>query len=123
MQPRSVPVVKNDTELCHELEEPETGWDFNLLLPIRAMWRRYIKRCVGKPVAHLKNESSSLRVILGKCEFIGADIKVEKSTDPSLVGKRGIVVKETKDMFAVVTGRSLCISRSRDAFVERFSWR
>lgn len=70
------------------------------------MWREYIKRCIGKPVAHYKDESSSLRVILGKCEFIGAPLCVERSTVPNMVGMNGIVIKETKSLMEIITQKS-----------------
>lgn len=94
-------------ELIHEIEPSPCGWQYEQLVPIRDMWREYIKRCIGKPVTHLNDaNSSSLRVILGKCEFIGADLKVEKCTDTSLIGVSGIVVRETQKMMGIVTTQS-----------------
>lgn len=86
----------------HAIEIPETGWNYPYLLPLRDMWREYIKRCIGKPIVN----SGSLGVILGKCEFIGADLRVEKSTSPTVVGLKGIVIKETQKIFEIVNENS-----------------
>lgn len=87
----------------HGIEKPTTGWCYQELIPVRDMWREYIKRCIGGPV---KEENNSLRVILGKCEFIGGDVTVEKALSAGCVGMNGIVIKETQKMFGIVNKNS-----------------
>lgn len=90
----------------HEIEPPATKWNYKELLPVRDMWREYIKKCIGKPVIHLTDKNSSLMVILAKCEFIGASVKVEKCLSSGMVGMSGIVIKETQKVFHIVTEKS-----------------
>lgn len=102
-----VPAPKPYGKLAHEIVKPVTGWSYQELLPIRDMWREYIRRAIGKPVAQVTEGGNSLSLILSKCEFLGADVRVEKSKDPNMVGTRGIVVRETRKMFEIINSRSL----------------
>ncbi len=41
---------------------------------------------------------------LAKHELIGLSVRIESSSDPSLVGVEGRIVDETKNMFVIDTG-------------------
>lgn len=94
-----------------QLEKPASGWSYAELLPIRDMWREYIRRAIGKSVAQVTEGGNNLSLILSKCELLGADVRVEKSKDPGMVGMRGIVVRETRMMIEIVNSRSQHKSR------------
>lgn len=60
-----------------------------------------LRRCIGKPA-----ENNTLRLTLSKCEFIGAEVTVEKSTSTSMVGLSGIIVRETQRLFEIINKKS-----------------
>lgn len=69
-----------------------------------------MKRMIGKPC--VKEDNRSLGMILGKCEFVGGEVKIEKCSTDSMVGMQGIIIKETRNYFTIVNDKSKTKSES-----------
>ncbi|MBS7607947.1 MAG: ribonuclease P protein component 1 [Candidatus Bathyarchaeia archaeon] len=57
-----------------------------------------------------------------RCEFIGTEAKVAKSTNPSCVGIRGKVIDETKNTFTILhNGERKMVIKDTSVFHFKFS--
>ncbi|XP_065662933.1 ribonuclease P protein subunit p29 [Hydra vulgaris] len=77
----------------HEVPKCAKYIDF---LPLHSLWLQYIKSNFNSVT--LKADEKLLRI-----DFHGAEIKVRNSKCKSYIGLKGIVVKETKNIFVIIT--------------------
>ncbi|RZC38272.1 UPF0086 domain containing protein, partial [Asbolus verrucosus] len=91
------------------LKLPRTGWNYESLEDMRAMWRQYMRQnleLVDKAPNCSDQDWSNFSTILARSELIGSEIKVVASKVASQVGISGTVVLETKMTFQIVTPAS-----------------
>ncbi|XP_020283521.1 ribonuclease P protein subunit p29 [Pseudomyrmex gracilis] len=77
------------------------------ILALKQLWLDYIRNMLGiKSFTSLPEDPNSLSLEniskqLMKADFHGAEISVDSSTCPTLVGFRGIVIQDTKNTFKI----------------------
>ncbi|KAH8593497.1 Rof/RNase P-like protein [Bisporella sp. PMI_857] len=78
---------------------PPASQKYGIYEPLHKMWTGYIHEILGenRPV------SAATAAKLCSAEFVGAEVEVVRSRCVSRVGVRGIVVKDSKFTFEVVT--------------------
>lgn len=107
-------LTRKERKQLNLLKLPKTDWNYAALDDLRAMWKEYMRENLELEKAPSCNEPNfnSLSVILGKSEYVGAEIKVIRSTCPSLIGICGTVVLETKATFQIVNKESKLKSKT-----------
>lgn len=83
-------------------ELPEAGRKHALFAPLNDLWAGYIREVLG---SELYGGGQGAAAKLSAADFHGADVEVSRSRCPSRVGVRGIVVKDSRFAFEVVTRR------------------
>lgn len=78
------------------------------MLPLNQLWEQYMERHLGMDHTNFKvpqpgdAQFASFSTLLCKSDFHGAKLKIVDSKCPSVVGKEGIVVLESKNTFKIV---------------------
>ncbi|KAF2861113.1 RNase P/MRP, p29 subunit [Piedraia hortae CBS 480.64] len=85
----------------HEI--PKSKQKFGIYKPLNGLWEGYIREVLGIATGRTYIDTLSAGPLLLTADYHGALITVVKSTCPSRVGIRGIVVKDTMFTFEVVT--------------------
>ncbi|KAJ1953626.1 RNase P/RNase MRP complex subunit [Dispira parvispora] len=78
-------------------ELPKDCQKYSNFVPLHVLWQEYMRTLVE----NLAPAQQAQR--LSSADFHGAIITVIKSKCPSLVGTRGIVVQETKNLLRIIT--------------------
>ncbi|KAI0101494.1 RNase P/MRP, p29 subunit [Nemania sp. FL0031] len=81
---------------------PKAGQKYSIFLPLNNLWAGYVREILG---AELYNGGQGAAAKLSAADFHGAEVEVSRSRCPSRVGVRGIVVKDSRFTFEVVTPR------------------
>jgi len=84
-------------------EVPRDGQKYALFEPLHALWLGYIREILGKD---LYAGSADAAAKLASADFHGADVEVVRSGCVSRVGIRGIVIKDSRFTFEVVTRKN-----------------
>ncbi|KAI0413282.1 RNase P/MRP, p29 subunit [Xylaria grammica] len=82
---------------------PKEGRAHAVFAPLNKLWLGYIREILG---AELYNGGQGAAAKLSAADFHGAEVEVARSRCPSRVGVRGIVVKDARFTFEVVTPRN-----------------
>jgi ribonuclease P protein subunit POP4 len=103
---------------------PQEQQKFDLVEPLHELWCGYMEETFRLSSLQA-SQVSATQEDLTKADYHGAMLKVMASENPSLIGHEGIVVRETKNMFHIITRQDqlkilpksvclfLCTCRSR----------
>jgi ribonuclease P protein subunit POP4 len=82
---------------------PREGQRYEIFEPLHRLWLGYMHEILGRDVYHGGQGAAAK---LTSADFHGAEVEVSRSACPSRVGLRGIVIKDTKFVFEIVTRRN-----------------
>jgi ribonuclease P protein subunit POP4 len=82
---------------------PKEGRKYDIFEPLNKLWLGYIRELLDNDIY---TGGPNAAVKLSNAEFHGAEIEVTRSRCVSRVGLRGIVVKDSKFVFEIVTRRN-----------------
>ncbi|KAL1923744.1 uncharacterized protein VTP21DRAFT_8724 [Calcarisporiella thermophila] len=81
-------------------EIPKEARNYDLFVPLHELWKGYVEELYGSGGA----QAFAQKVV--KMDFHGACLTVSKSKCPSYLGVSGIVVKETENIFQIITKKN-----------------
>ncbi|KAF6806711.1 ribonuclease P protein subunit p29 [Colletotrichum musicola] len=84
-------------------EVPRKGQKYAIFEPLRQLWLGYIEEILG---SELYGGGTSAAAKLSAAEFHGAEVEVSRSSCPSRVGIKGIVIKDGKFAFEIITPKN-----------------
>lgn len=84
-------------------EVPRAGAKYALFEPLRELWLGYAREILGGDVYRGGPDAAQK---LTSADFHGAEVEVSRSACVSRVGVRGIVIKDSRFVFEVVTKRN-----------------
>lgn len=102
------------------LRLPKDGWNHEQLQPMRNMWIQYIRELFNwnRTAPEVgTTEFANFVTLVNKAEYIGADIEIVRSKVPSLVGKSGTIIMETKNSLQIITPESQLKTILKDAVI------
>ncbi|KAI0910862.1 RNase P/MRP, p29 subunit [Ustulina deusta] len=79
---------------------PEEGRSYSIFAPLHSLWVGYVREILG---SDLYNGGQGAAAKLSVADFHGAEVEVSRSRCPSRVGVRGIVVKDSRFTFEIIT--------------------
>ncbi|KAI0429538.1 RNase P/MRP, p29 subunit [Xylaria sp. FL1042] len=79
---------------------PKEGRTYSIFAPLNDLWVGYIREILG---SELYNGGQGAAAKLSAADFHGAEVEVSRSRCPSRVGVRGIVVKDSRFTFEIIT--------------------
>ncbi|KAI1134802.1 ribonuclease P protein subunit p29 [Hypoxylon sp. FL0543] len=79
---------------------PKEGQKYAVFEPLNRLWLGYIREILG---SELYSGGQGAAAKLSAADFHGAEIEVSRSGCPSRVGIRGIVIKDARFVFEIVT--------------------
>lgn len=82
---------------------PRDGQKYTVFEPLHRLWLGYIEEILG---SELLGGGSGAAAKLSAAEFHGAEVEVSRSSCPSRVGIKGIVIKDSKFSFEVITRKN-----------------
>ncbi|KAF4835121.1 Ribonuclease P protein subunit p29 [Colletotrichum tropicale] len=82
---------------------PRDGQKYAVFEPLHRLWLGYIEEILG---SELYGGGSGAAAKLTAAEFHGAEVEVSRSSCPSRVGIKGIVIKDSKFSFEVITRKN-----------------
>lgn len=97
--PKSVPALPLDP----------SGLEFSQFLPLHSLWKSYIDKLLGidpKAAASNPKTAASVLPLLARADLHGCIVKVVRSKMPSLVGFEGIILKENRWDFEILSQRT-----------------
>ncbi|XP_055350524.1 ribonuclease P protein subunit p29-like [Paramacrobiotus metropolitanus] len=81
---------------------PKEQQKFSIFEPLHALWCGYMEEAFR--LSHLQSSGvNNTQEDLTKADYHGAMLKVVESNNPSLVGVEGIVTRETRNTFHLIT--------------------
>jgi len=99
---------------------PKAEQKYEIYRPLNSMWIGYIQEILG-----LKEEGGQVSSVeaakLCSADFHGAELEVVRSRCVSRVGVKGIVVKDLKSVFEVVTERDVVKVLPKEHTIFRFT--
>jgi ribonuclease P protein subunit POP4 len=98
---------------------PSSLRSFELYLPLHFMWKEYFGTVVGTP----KNENAETMKRWLKFDYHGCFFTVVKSRNPSLLGIKGILVKETAKTMQLITCDDKLRVIPKDSTIIGFVWK
>ncbi|KAI5923594.1 Rof/RNase P-like protein [Camillea tinctor] len=81
-------------------EVPKEGQKYSIFEPLNRLWLGYIREILG---GELYNGGQGAAAKLSAADFHGAEMVVSRSSCPSRVGIRGIVIKDSRFTFEIIT--------------------
>ncbi|GAP91879.1 putative ribonuclease P protein subunit p29 [Rosellinia necatrix] len=89
---------------------PEEGRKYAVFAPLNRLWLGYVREVLGGDLyggggGSQGAAAAAAAAKLSAADFHGAEVEVSRSRCPSRVGVRGIVVKDSRFAFEVVTRR------------------
>ena len=78
------------------------GHTYTDYLPLKELWEGYMKDLIDFPKLTERNLETAKSKIC-KCDLHGCEINVERSKCVTYVGTTGILLKESKNMFTLIT--------------------
>ncbi|KAH8651012.1 Rof/RNase P-like protein [Xylariales sp. PMI_506] len=82
---------------------PKAGQKYEIFEPLNRLWLGYIREVLGSEV-YSGGQSAAAK--LTAADFHGAEIEVSRSRCPGRVGTRGIVIKDSRFAFEVITRKN-----------------
>jgi len=82
---------------------PRESRKYAFYAPLHNLWLGYIREVLGSEI-HTYNEGAAAK--LASADFTGAEVEVVRSGCVSRVGIKGIVIKDTKFAFEVITQKN-----------------
>ncbi|WYZ45003.1 hypothetical protein EsH8_VIII_000319 [Colletotrichum jinshuiense] len=82
---------------------PRQGQKYSVFEPLHRLWLGYIEEILG---SELYQGGSAAAAKISAAEFHGAAVEVSRSSCPSRVGIKGIVIKDGKFAFEVITPKN-----------------
>ena len=82
---------------------PKQGQKYALFVPLHRLWLGYIREILGNEVY---TGSQGAAAKLSSADFHGAEVEVVRSGCVSRVGIKGIVIKDTRFVFEIVTEKN-----------------
>ncbi|KAI1437910.1 RNase P/MRP, p29 subunit [Xylaria sp. CBS 124048] len=82
---------------------PSEGRKYSIFEPLNNLWIGYIREVLGN---ELYNGGQGAAAKLSAADYHGAEVEVSRSRCPSRVGVRGIVVKDSRFAFEIVTPKN-----------------
>ncbi|KAI0538049.1 RNase P/MRP, p29 subunit [Xylaria digitata] len=79
---------------------PRVGQAYSIFTPLSNLWIGYIREILG---TELYNGGQGAAAKLSAADFHGAEVEVSRSRCPSRVGVRGIVIKDSRFTFEIIT--------------------
>ena len=113
-KPKPKPLSAKDKRISGVYDIPKDLQKYHIYLPLHEMWIKYIWDILG-----LKNgqqtflNSGSCGNLLATADYHGAKLTVVRSKCSSLVNLQGIVAKDTKFTFQIITVKNELKSGSR----------
>ena len=93
---------KNEKEGENQKEE-ENRYKYESFLALNELWKKYIKDILNENNKEGGQKQFATSLKLAKCDYHGAIFTIERSKCPTLIGKSGIVLMETKNMFKIIS--------------------
>ncbi|OHE94088.1 ribonuclease P protein subunit p29 [Colletotrichum orchidophilum] len=84
-------------------EVPRAGQKYSIFEPLHRLWLGYIEETLG---SELYTGGAAASAKLSAAEFHGAAVEVSRSSCPSRVGIKGIVIKDGKFAFEIITPKN-----------------
>ncbi|KAH7376659.1 ribonuclease P protein subunit p29 [Plectosphaerella cucumerina] len=84
-------------------DAPRKGRKFAVYEPLHRLWLGYIREILGSDVY---GGGQGAGAKLSAAEFHGAELEVSRSSCPSRVGIKGIVIKDAKHVFEIITRKN-----------------
>jgi ribonuclease P protein subunit POP4 len=84
-------------------EVPREGQKYAIFKPLHNLWTGYIREILGKNIWDGNGDAAAK---LSSADFHGAKIEVSRSSCPSRVGLKGIVIKDSKFTFEIITAKN-----------------
>ncbi|KAI1775759.1 ribonuclease P protein subunit p29 [Hypoxylon cercidicola] len=82
---------------------PKEGQKYAVFEPLNRLWLGYIREILGSEV-YSGGQGAAAK--LSAADFHGAEVEVSRSGCPSRVGIRGIVIKDSRFVFEIITKRN-----------------
>ena len=108
---RPRPLSAKQKRLLSVYEIPESQRNYNIYIPLHHMWIAYMqdtlrlaKQVDGKLIKEITPQGTGQQLV--SADFHGAEIEVIRSRCVGRVGLRGIVVRDTKFTFEIITNSS-----------------
>ncbi|KAL0471802.1 Rof/RNase P-like protein [Neurospora intermedia] len=97
------PLSANERRKLGLYDVPRSGQKYALFEPLHQLWLGYIREILGNEI-HTGGEGAASK--LTSADFHGAEVEVVRSGCVSRVGLKGIVIKDSRFTFEVVTRRN-----------------
>lgn len=82
---------------------PREGQRYDIFVPLNSLWVGYIREILGNEV-YTGGQGAAAK--LTAADYHGAKLEVSRSTCPSRVGIQGIVIKDSKFAFEIITPKN-----------------
>ncbi|KAI2472475.1 ribonuclease P protein subunit p29 [Annulohypoxylon bovei var. microspora] len=82
---------------------PKDGQKYSVFEPLNRLWLGYIREILG---SELYSGGQGAAAKLSAADFHGAEVSISRSGCPSRVGIRGIVVKDARFVFEIITRKN-----------------
>lgn len=82
---------------------PKDGQKYAVFEPLNQLWLGYVHEVLG---GELYSGGQGAAAKLSAADFHGAEVEVSRSGCPSRVGIRGIVIKDTRFVFEIITAKN-----------------
>ncbi|KAK8081003.1 Ribonuclease P protein subunit p29 [Apiospora hydei] len=82
---------------------PKDGRRYAVFEPLKKLWIGYMREVLG---SHLYTGGPTCAAKLCAAEYHGAEVEVTRSGCPSRVGLKGIVIKDSKFAFEIITRKN-----------------
>ncbi|TRX88854.1 hypothetical protein FHL15_010197 [Xylaria flabelliformis] len=82
---------------------PKEGQKYSVFAPLHKLWVGYMREILG---TELYNGGQGAAAKLSAADFHGAEVEVSRSRCPSRVGVRGIVIKDSRFVFEIITAQN-----------------
>jgi ribonuclease P protein subunit POP4 len=82
---------------------PKEGRKFTIFEPLNRLWNGYMRETLGNEL-HSGGQGASAK--LAAADYHGARVEVSRSRNPGRVGIEGIVIKDTRFTFEIITKRN-----------------
>ena len=82
------------------------GVTYEDILPLNKLWKEYIESIVDWDKLDLGAIDDNVRIRLCRADFHGANVRVTKAKNVSVLGLEGLVVIETRNTLQIITSRN-----------------